>query len=262
MEERRSRTGSNARRLYRVAGVAALVAASACGGLVEPEPFGAPDAASRMEGTPDATAADASFDADALPLCSVDGELETASCMPPSDDLLFGAEMNISAPAGGFTAATFIGTGPWILDQEFYVQYLSSTFAVKDVFSVPGAGSPQTIEIEPAATLAGTHGMLTVIGTAGAISRTATISVEITRCIPAPKTVLCAGAECGIEPDFCGGTVSCGTCEGANAYCWQFSCIPFKPHGCGDFEAFDPMTGGCETCACGVMDNSCEDCFH
>jgi hypothetical protein len=237
-----------------------LLFLGACGGLVPKEPVAPGDASAPHVG--DAGDAGEAGDAiaDALPLCSADATGEAGPCMPPADDVLFPKTMDVNVAAGGFGAATFIGTGPWVNDPLFYIQYQTSSFEVIDDFSVAAIGSPQTVVFQPQSGQAGREGTLTVIGSAGYITRTATVSVHITACQPLSEAVVCMGSECGLEPDGCGGVVECGTCSGANPYCWQYQCIPFAPHGCGDLEGFDPTTGNCVLCPCGVKDDSCEGC--
>jgi hypothetical protein len=77
-------------------------------------------------------------------------------------------------------------------------------------------------------------------------------------CVPATAAVACAGKECGVEGDGCGGTVSCGSCADGEL------CGSTRPFQCGA-----PATGSdadcparVESCAaagaeCGLVGNGC-----
>jgi hypothetical protein len=246
---------------WKAAAVAiACVAMSACRGLLAPVDGGADagDAGGVSDGAaPEAEApAEAGDGGEAGVACDDDASDEVL-CAPPADDLLFANPPTIEVAAGSYGAATFVATGPWASDPSMYIWYESSTLPLLSIEQVTTYGSPQSLPFLVAQSAAGGQGTITVSGHAGNIERHATLTVNVTTCVPWAPSFVCAGQDCGLQGNGCGGLLSCGECAAPTPYCWIGHCVASKPQPCSAGDGFDPDAGACIPCTESPACNPC-----
>ena len=212
--------------------------ASACGGRLARVDGGdsAPDGAGLVDGgdggDDESTSADGNDASAPVEPCSYDAAVDGPLCTPPPDDLLYASPAVVSVAAGSYGAVTFIASGPWASDPTMFMWFAGSTLQLETNPEVQSYGSPQTLIFLVPSTAAGQTFTITVAGHAGNIQRISEVTVNVTSCVPWPASKVCAGYECGFEPDNCGGLVSCGTCSGSKPYCFLRQCQAAMPTYC------------------------------
>jgi hypothetical protein len=234
--------------------VLACALASACGGKLAPTDggvaSGGPSPEAGTDAGDDALAADASDatdgDDDAPVECSFDAS-EDDPCTPPADDLLYAEPDTASVAGGSYGAANFVASGPWVSDPGFYMWFAGSSLYLPEVSPVRTYGSPQSLFFLVPESAIGQTFTFSVAGHAGNITRVAELTVHVTNCQPWPASMVCAGYQCDLEPDNCGGLVSCGSCPSSAPYCFLRECVSNMPVYCPPGQGTDGH-GGCIPC--------------